>query len=222
MKGIDRIDPAYYAVADGDRQTTTPAEAKIDMGGDGRSAAVRRAPVLHATESDSRPSGFRRLRRVALLAILRWRDRPARFAARAADSFALRGFLGLVLPEAPPDHSTISRTRRLIDLETHQAVFTWLLVAPGSHIGAGRSRSPRAVDELRNEHHYPRGFAPRTPRHALSLAAAPARADRVARSLPLARLFLDTTPSSARIARRRRAEPFGARLFLDTTPSSPW
>jgi hypothetical protein len=38
---------------------------------------------------------------------------------RAADSFALREFLGLVLPEAPPDHSTISRTHRLIDLETH-------------------------------------------------------------------------------------------------------
>src|SRR5262245_63713392 len=45
----------------------------------------------------------------------------------AADSLALRKFLGLVLPEAPPDHSTISRTRRLIDLETHEAVFTWLL-----------------------------------------------------------------------------------------------
>ena len=29
--------------------------------------------------------------------------------------------------DAPPDHSTISRTRRLIDLETHQAVFTWIL-----------------------------------------------------------------------------------------------
>jgi transposase len=28
-------------------------------------------------------------------------------AWRAADSFALREFLGLVLPEAPPDHSTI-------------------------------------------------------------------------------------------------------------------
>ena len=27
----------------------------------------------------------------------------------------------------PPDHSTISRTRRLIDLETHGAVFTWML-----------------------------------------------------------------------------------------------
>jgi hypothetical protein len=33
----------------------------------------------------------------------------------------------LVLPEAPPDHSTISRTRRVIDLETHEAVFTWML-----------------------------------------------------------------------------------------------
>ena len=26
-----------------------------------------------------------------------------------------------------PDHSTISRTRRLIDLETHEAVSTWML-----------------------------------------------------------------------------------------------
>jgi transposase len=54
-------------------------------------------------------------------------DAERAIAWRAADSFALREFLGLVLPEAPPDHSTISRTRRLIDLETHQAVFTWLL-----------------------------------------------------------------------------------------------
>jgi transposase len=48
-------------------------------------------------------------------------------AWRAADSFALRRFLDLELPEAPPDHSTISRTRRLIDVETHRAVFTWVL-----------------------------------------------------------------------------------------------
>jgi transposase len=47
-------------------------------------------------------------------------------AWRAADSFALREFLGLVLPEALPDHSTISRTRRRIDVETHEAVFTWI------------------------------------------------------------------------------------------------
>jgi hypothetical protein len=54
-------------------------------------------------------------------------DAERAIAWRAADSFALRAFLGLVLPDAPPDHSTISRTRRLIDLETHQAVFTWIL-----------------------------------------------------------------------------------------------
>ena len=54
-------------------------------------------------------------------------DAERAIAWRAADSFALREFLGLVLPEAPPDHSTISRTRRLIDLETHEAFFTWML-----------------------------------------------------------------------------------------------
>jgi transposase len=48
-------------------------------------------------------------------------------AWRAADSLALRQFLELKLSEAPPDHSTISRTRRLIDLDTHQAVFRWVL-----------------------------------------------------------------------------------------------
>jgi len=48
-------------------------------------------------------------------------------AWRAADSLALRRFLELELNEPPPDHSTISRTRRLIDVETHQAVFGWVL-----------------------------------------------------------------------------------------------
>ena len=48
-------------------------------------------------------------------------------ASRAADSFALPDFLGVRLEAAPPDHSTISRTRRLIDLETHRTVFTWVL-----------------------------------------------------------------------------------------------
>ena len=48
-------------------------------------------------------------------------------AWRAADSLAIRSFLGLELDEAAPDHSTISRTRRLVDLETHERVFTWVL-----------------------------------------------------------------------------------------------
>jgi transposase len=53
-------------------------------------------------------------------------------AWRAADSLALRDFLGVGLEAAPPDHSTISRTRRLIDLETRRAVFTWVLQRLGN------------------------------------------------------------------------------------------
>jgi Transposase domain (DUF772) len=48
-------------------------------------------------------------------------------AWRAGDSLALRDFLGVGLEEGPPDHSTISRTRRLIAVETHRAIFTWIL-----------------------------------------------------------------------------------------------
>ena len=48
-------------------------------------------------------------------------------AWRVADSLALRRFLGIALTEKTPDHSTLSRTRRLIDLETHQQVFAWVL-----------------------------------------------------------------------------------------------
>src|SRR5580658_10452010 len=48
-------------------------------------------------------------------------------AWRTADSLSLRKFLGYALDEATPDHSTISRTRRLYWLETHKAVFRWVL-----------------------------------------------------------------------------------------------
>jgi hypothetical protein len=43
------------------------------------------------------------------------------------DRGAAESATGLALHEAPPDHSTISRTRRLIDRETHEAVFVWVL-----------------------------------------------------------------------------------------------
>ncbi len=48
-------------------------------------------------------------------------------AWRLADSLALRRFVGIGLDEYTPDHSTISRTRRLIDLDTHREVFGWVL-----------------------------------------------------------------------------------------------
>src|SRR5487761_1852085 len=54
-------------------------------------------------------------------------DAERGIAWRAADSLGLRRFLGVGLDEQPPDHSTISRTRRLIDVETHREVFRWVL-----------------------------------------------------------------------------------------------
>src|SRR5690349_13199202 len=54
-------------------------------------------------------------------------DSERGIAWRLADSLALRQFLQIGLDENTPDHSTISRTRRLIDLETHRKVFGWVL-----------------------------------------------------------------------------------------------
>jgi len=65
--------------------------------------------------------------RLLLIGYFEGLDSERGIAWRTADSLALRGFLGLGLNEATPEHSTISRTRRLIDLETHRAVFTWIL-----------------------------------------------------------------------------------------------
>ena len=48
-------------------------------------------------------------------------------AWRVADSMSLRAFLDLDPEETPPNHSTVSRTRRRVDVETHGEVFTWVL-----------------------------------------------------------------------------------------------
>lgn len=72
--------------------------------------------------------------RFLLLGYFEGLDSERGIAWRAADSLAVRSFVGLGLDTAAPDHSTISRTRRLIDVETHRAVFTWVqerLVAAG-------------------------------------------------------------------------------------------
>src|ERR1700720_2921206 len=54
-------------------------------------------------------------------------DSERGIAWRLADSLALRRFLGIGLNERTPDHSTISRTRRLIDIDRHREVFAWVL-----------------------------------------------------------------------------------------------
>ena len=54
-------------------------------------------------------------------------DSERGIAWRLADSLALRQFVRISLTETTPDHSTISRTRRLMDVETHGEVFGWVL-----------------------------------------------------------------------------------------------
>ena len=54
-------------------------------------------------------------------------DSERDIAWRLADSISLRRFLAIELDESTPDHSTLSRTRRLIDVETPRDVFTWVL-----------------------------------------------------------------------------------------------
>ena len=52
---------------------------------------------------------------------------------RCKDSNSLKLFLGVALDRPASDHSTISRTRRLIDLETHQQVFQEVLKFLANH-----------------------------------------------------------------------------------------
>ena len=65
--------------------------------------------------------------RLLLIGYFEGIDSERGMAWRANDSLALRRFLRVGLEESAPDHSTISRTRRLIDLETHREVFAWVL-----------------------------------------------------------------------------------------------
>ena len=54
-------------------------------------------------------------------------DSERGIAYRVSDSLSLREFLGLSLEEQTPDHSTLSKTRRLMNLGTHKSVFRWVL-----------------------------------------------------------------------------------------------
>ena len=72
--------------------------------------------------------------RMQLVGYFEGLDSERGIAWRCADSLSLREFLGAGLTGAVPDYSTVSRTRRLIDLETHEAVFAWML---GVLAGAG-------------------------------------------------------------------------------------
>jgi transposase len=65
--------------------------------------------------------------RVMMIGFFEGLDSERGIAWRLADSLTLRQFLSIGLDEKTPDHVTISRTRRLMDGETHQRVFAWVL-----------------------------------------------------------------------------------------------
>ena len=77
--------------------------------------------------------------RMLLLGYFEGLDSERGIAWRAQDSLSIRRFLDLGVTESAPDHSTISRTRRLIAVETHAKVFSWVLgVLADSGLGRGR------------------------------------------------------------------------------------
>jgi transposase len=65
--------------------------------------------------------------RALLLGYFEGIDSERGIAWRLADSLSLRRFMAYALTEETPNHSTISRTRRLYSVETHKAVFRWVL-----------------------------------------------------------------------------------------------
>jgi len=65
--------------------------------------------------------------RVMMIGFFEGLDSERGIAWRLADSLTLRQFLSIGLDENTPDHVTISRTRRLINAETHQRIFSWVL-----------------------------------------------------------------------------------------------
>jgi transposase len=65
--------------------------------------------------------------RMLLIGYFEGLDSERGIAWRCSDSLSLRRFIGVALDQGTPDHSSVSRTRRLIDLETHREVFRFVL-----------------------------------------------------------------------------------------------
>ena len=71
--------------------------------------------------------------RMLLIGYFEGIDSERGIAWRVSDSMALRGFLSYSLTDPTADHSTISRNRRLIDIETHREVFQWVQIVLAKH-----------------------------------------------------------------------------------------
>jgi transposase len=65
--------------------------------------------------------------RMLLLGYFEGIDSERGIAWRCGDSLSFRAFLGIPLNKGTPDHSSLSKIRGRIDLETHEEAFTWVL-----------------------------------------------------------------------------------------------
>ena len=85
--------------------------------------------------------------RLLLLGSVDGLDSERAIAWRAADSLSIRTFLDVALHEAPPDHATLSRTRRLIDLrDPPGGVHVGAAAAGRRHAGRGAHGGDRCHD----------------------------------------------------------------------------
>jgi transposase len=78
--------------------------------------------------------------RMLLIGYFEGLDSERGIAWRCEDSLTLREFLGYEITQTTPDHSTLSKVRERIDLQTHQEVFGWVLkVLSGRGLLKGKS-----------------------------------------------------------------------------------
>lgn len=122
--------PLFVAAADLPRGVSHPFYAKLNevLAGWKFDAFVEERCAKFYADKMGRPSlEPGKYFRLLLLGYFEGIDSERGIAWRCSDSMSVRSFIGYAIDEASADHSTISRTRRLIDLETHREVFQWVL-----------------------------------------------------------------------------------------------
>jgi transposase len=128
--------PLFIVAADLPQTPAHPFYRKLNqvLAGDGFDAFVEKRCQKFYHQTMGRPSLVPgRYFRLLLIGYFEGIDSERGIAWRCADSSSVRSFVGYALDEAAADHSTISRTRRLIDLETHHEVFWWVLKLLAKH-----------------------------------------------------------------------------------------
>src|ERR1035437_3264641 len=122
----NRQEPLFIVAADLPRTPAHPFYAKLNeiLAQDGFDPFVEGLCQKFYADTLGRPSlAPGHYFRLLLLGYFEGIDSERGIAWRCGDSLSLRAFVGYAINEAAVDHSTISRTRRLIDLGTPQEGF---------------------------------------------------------------------------------------------------